>query len=129
MLHRRASASTNAAADRWLTATPFGAPVDPDVKITHASSLDAERAIRAARCRELLDREPVADDGARAGAVEHVRRPRRWIVRVDRHVCGAGLEHAEDRDVQLAGAARDADADAVARSDPRARRCASQPRR
>lgn len=34
----RASASTNAAADRWVTATPFGTPVDPDVKMTHASS-------------------------------------------------------------------------------------------
>ena len=32
------SASTNAAALRWLTATPFGVPVDPDVKITQASS-------------------------------------------------------------------------------------------
>jgi len=34
----RASASTKAAADRWLTATPFGAPVEPEVKITQASS-------------------------------------------------------------------------------------------
>ena len=34
----RASASTNAAADRCVTATPFGTPVDPDVKMTHASS-------------------------------------------------------------------------------------------
>ena len=32
------SASTKAAALRWLTATPFGVPVEPDVKITHASS-------------------------------------------------------------------------------------------
>ena len=34
----RASASTNAAALRWLTATPFGFPVEPDVKMIHASS-------------------------------------------------------------------------------------------
>ncbi|CAB4884238.1 unannotated protein [freshwater metagenome] len=34
----RASASTNAAALRWLTATPLGVPVEPEVKITHASS-------------------------------------------------------------------------------------------
>ncbi len=34
----RDSASTNAAALRLLTATPFGVPVEPDVKITHASS-------------------------------------------------------------------------------------------
>ncbi|KZX19848.1 hypothetical protein ACH61_03052 [Rathayibacter tanaceti] len=34
----RASASTRAAAERWLTATPFGVPVDPDVKMIQASS-------------------------------------------------------------------------------------------
>ena len=34
----RASASTKAAAARWLTATPFGRPVEPEVKMTHASS-------------------------------------------------------------------------------------------
>ena len=34
----RASPSTNAAADRCVTATPLGTPVDPDVKMTQASS-------------------------------------------------------------------------------------------
>ena len=34
----RDSASTNAAALRWVTATPFGLPVDPEVKMIHASS-------------------------------------------------------------------------------------------
>ena len=34
----RASASTKAAAERWLTATPFGTPVEPEVKMIHASS-------------------------------------------------------------------------------------------
>ena len=34
----RASASTNAAAERCWTATPLGVPVEPDVKMTHASS-------------------------------------------------------------------------------------------
>ena len=34
----RDSASTNAAADRCETATPFGVPVDPEVKMTQASS-------------------------------------------------------------------------------------------
>ena len=34
----RASASTRAAALRWLTATPFGVPVEPEVKMTQASS-------------------------------------------------------------------------------------------
>ncbi len=34
----RASASTKAAALRWVTATPFGVPVEPEVKMIHASS-------------------------------------------------------------------------------------------
>jgi len=33
-----ASASTKAAAERWLTATPLGNPVEPDVKMIQASS-------------------------------------------------------------------------------------------
>ncbi len=33
-----ASASTKAAAARWCTATPLGLPVEPDVKMIHASS-------------------------------------------------------------------------------------------
>ena len=34
----RASASTKAAALRWVTATPFGVPVEPEVKMIQASS-------------------------------------------------------------------------------------------
>ena len=34
----RASASTKAAALRWVTATPFGFPVEPEVKMIQASS-------------------------------------------------------------------------------------------
>ena len=34
----RASASTNAAAERWETATPLGVPVEPEVKMIQASS-------------------------------------------------------------------------------------------
>src|SRR3954447_11459341 len=37
--YQRDSASTNAAALRWVTATPLGVPVEPDVKMTHASSV------------------------------------------------------------------------------------------
>ncbi len=40
----RDSASTNAAAERCETATPFGVPVDPEVKITHTSSSSAGSA-------------------------------------------------------------------------------------
>ena len=35
---RLASASTKAAAERWLTATPLGLPVEPEVKMIHAVS-------------------------------------------------------------------------------------------
>ena len=38
--NHRASASTNAAAERWVTATPLGVPVEPEVKMIHASSAD-----------------------------------------------------------------------------------------
>jgi hypothetical protein len=37
-VHSVASASTKAAAERCETATPFGAPVEPEVKMIHASS-------------------------------------------------------------------------------------------
>ncbi len=36
--NRRDSASANAAAERWLAATPFGVPVEPEVKMIQASS-------------------------------------------------------------------------------------------
>ncbi len=38
-----ASASTNAAAEPCVTATPFGVPVEPDVKMIHASSAASGR--------------------------------------------------------------------------------------
>ena len=37
----RDSASTKAAALRWLTATPFGTPVEPEVKMIQASSVSS----------------------------------------------------------------------------------------
>ena len=47
----RASASTKAAPLRWLTATPLGLPVEPEVKITQQSSsgLGSRRSI-GGRC-------------------------------------------------------------------------------
>ena len=45
----RASASTNAAALRWLTATPLGVPVEPEVKMIHASSRLSGAAARQPR--------------------------------------------------------------------------------
>ncbi len=42
----RASASTKAAAEPWLTATPLGLPVEPEVKMIHASSSGAGTPVR-----------------------------------------------------------------------------------
>ena len=58
----RASASTNAAADRCETATPLGTPVEPDVKMTHASSptLTCGRARRGDREAARRDARTVA---------------------------------------------------------------------
>ncbi len=68
----RASASTKAAADRCETATPLGTPVEPEVKMTHASSptLTCGRARRG-------DREAVRAREARtlAGTVTWRRGP------------------------------------------------------
>ena len=50
---RRASASTNAAADRCVTATPFGVPVEPEVKMIQASwageSSDSDSSVAVRR--------------------------------------------------------------------------------
>ena len=45
----RASASTNAAALRCVTATPFGVPVEPEVKMIQASSRASGDAARQPR--------------------------------------------------------------------------------
>ncbi len=52
----RDSASTKAAALRWVTATPLGFPVDPDVKMTHASSsgVGSSRAVGCGSARRGL---------------------------------------------------------------------------
>ena len=45
-----ASASTKAAADRCVTATPFGVPVEPEVKMIHASSSSPGGVATGAAC-------------------------------------------------------------------------------
>ncbi len=52
----RASASTKAAALRWLTATPFGVPVEPEVKITHASSVRSGSSSGAGTAASSVER-------------------------------------------------------------------------
>ena len=86
----RASASTNAAAARWLTATPFGVPVEPEVKMIQASSSGSgparsargayRAATRSARRRGPRRRPPRRRPARRAPRGRRrrpARRPRR----------------------------------------------------
>ena len=78
------------------------------------------------------DREPVVQHDAHAGLAEDELGPLLGVVGVDGHVGGAGVEHAEDGDVEVVGARGHADADAVAGPDaggPQAGRPASRRRR
>ena len=52
----RASASTKAAALRWLTATPLGVPVLPDVKMIQASSVRSGSSSGAGSAASSVDR-------------------------------------------------------------------------
>ena len=81
----------NATAARWVTATPLGAPVEPDVKMIQASSPGPGRPARPDGLAEPASaRNVVADRGADAGVVEDLLGARGGVVGVDRHVGGAG---------------------------------------
>ena len=70
----RASASTNAAAERWVTATPLGTPVEPEVKMIQASSSTRRRTVGRRPVGVAagdLDLRAVADHGRHAGLAEH----------------------------------------------------------
>ena len=118
--NRRASASTNAAAAPWLTATPFGragrpgGEDDPRVVVGAPGApgvpIGALCGVRAAA---------VAEHRAHPGLAEHQLGAFVGVVGVDRDVGGAGGEHGQDRDVQLGGAGGDPDADPVADADAR----------
>ncbi len=64
--------------------------------------------------------ERLTDHGAYAGVGEDLLGAGVGIVGVDRHICRARCEDAEDRDVEVGFAARDPHADAIARADPAA---------
>ena len=108
----RDSASTKAAALRWVTATPLGLPVEPLVKITQASSSvagpaagsEAAGRLTATARAPALDPQVVADDGDGVGLLEHDARPLVGVVGVDGDVGRAGAEDAEDGDVEVGGA-------------------------
>ena len=108
----RASASTNAAADRCDTATPFGVPVDPEVKMTQASSPGSGSAAvgLAPRPGPGRDHELVPDDGGRVRLVEDRPGALVGVIGVDRDVAGARHQDAHDRDVQVDRARGDAHA-------------------
>ncbi len=63
------------------------------------------------------DLQVVGDDRGDTGLTEDQFGPLLGVVRVDRDVGRAGLQGAEDRDVQVVVAGRDPDADPVARAD------------
>ena len=127
--NRRASASTNAAAEPWLTATPFGVPVEPEVKMIHASSPGPGVPVVPIGARCVRHGSAVAEHRAHPGLAEHELGPLLGVVGVDGNVGGARGEDSEDRDVQLGGAGGDPDADAVADPDAGAGEAAAGRRR
>ena len=115
----RASASTKAAALRWLTATPFGVPVEPEVKITHASSVRSGSSSGAGD-GGILGREDDEVGGHDRGdprLVEHEAGPLVGVVVVDGHVRRAREQDADDGHVEVGRAGRDAHPDPVAAPD------------
>ena len=113
-----ASASTKAAALRCVTATPFGVPVEPEVKMIHASSRpngDPARQPRedpAPRTRPCSVITPTT-----SGLAEHQCGPFIGVVGVHRHVGGAAGQGRQNRHVEGVTARRHADSDAVAAAD------------
>ena len=114
-LQSRCSAATKAAAERWLTATPFGLPVEPEVKMTQASSRRIRLAAFPLRGAQRTQLEPLLEHSADVGLAPDLGRARGRIVGIHRHVRGTRAEHRDDPDVELRGAAFDVDPDALAR--------------
>ena len=116
----RDSASTNAAADRCETATPFGVPVEPggedDPGVVGRASGPPAVAAAAGAPRSAITRS-VADDGGDVGLAEDEPGALVGVVGVDRDVGGAGDEDAHDRDVEVDRPGPDPHADAISASD------------
>ena len=93
-------------------------PVEPEVKITHASSSRPGSSGSRGWSLAAHHHGPVvADDRGDVGLVEDQPGALVGVVGVDGHVGRAGQQDAEDRDVEVGGAAVDADADLVAAAD------------
>ena len=101
-----------------MTATPFGVPVDPDVKMIHASSRASGAAARQPRDEPgPAEQARFGDDRNDVGLTEHQFGAFVGVVGVDRHVCRAGGQRRQDRHVQRIAARRHPDADPVAAAD------------
>ena len=72
------------------------------------------RGILTGRVRTRGVQAATGDDTANARLAEYEGGALLRVIRVDRHVCSAGSHHTEDGDVELFGARRHADADAIA---------------
>lgn len=115
-----ASASTKAAALRWLTATPLGLPVEPEVKMIHASCSGPGRAAAAPAAGGVgdVDARSGAQHRPYPGLAEDQLGALVRVLGVDRHVGGARGEHGQDARVQLVGAGGHAYPDPVAEAHP-----------
>ena len=115
-----ASASTNAAALRWGTATPLGVPVVPDVKMIHASSPGAGAGAGTGRPHLPPGKfTAVAGDGADTRRGPHQLGTVVRVIHVDGHVGRPDRQHPEDGQVKLCRTGTDADTDPVAPADTR----------
>ena len=114
-----ASASTNAAALRWVTATPFGVPVEPGGE-DDPCVVTGQRSARAPSPRRAVaaDQALFGDDADDARLTEHQRGALVGVVGVDRHVGRSGGHRRQDGHVERITAGRHADSDAVAAADP-----------
>jgi hypothetical protein len=109
----RASASTKAAADRCVTATPLGVPSsrgedDPRVVV---------RRRPTGRAPDASGRRRTAQHGRHRRLAEDEVRALLRVVRVHRHVAGADRQHAQHRRVQRDGPGGQADPDPVTGRD------------
>ena len=90
--------------ERWVTATPFGVPVDPEVKMIQASS-SARRAAPAPVSRAAPGAASLTLSSlmtaATSASPKTSRGPLLGVVGVDRHVGGADRQGRQDGDVEL----------------------------
>ena len=113
-----ASASTNAAALRCVTATPLGVPVDPEVKMIQASSRVSGAPARQPREEPGPRAMPASVTTATTSASPNTNSARSSGSSASTGTYAApGGQRREDRHVQREAAGRHPDADPVAATD------------